>query len=230
MKVGKVARHTLVVAVLAVLLMVASASAQAQTPDSTPPTNEGVCSGLRADGVTPALFGLCVSYCETLDCDVQQGQSPQCRVAGEAILKRYNVLRSATDPTMPCIQQAACPCWSAQEVGAIGFSWYPNNIVDWFPNDFPGAYSTYSLVENRLVTDQQPYGAYQVAGVMYWVETGPECSYFHYDAQTYPDGYIVRSQPISVPEADACKAQLDQQLDSLQSSGVPVKCTGNLCP
>ena len=231
MKVRKHLRYICILLTLALLLgFMLSASAHAQTPDGMPPANEGICDALHAKGITPSLYGLCVTYCEALDCDLQQSQAanftPQCKAAGRQILENYNALKKDTDPPMPCVQQQACPCWTAQEISAIGLTWSPHEL-DFFPNDFSPYYVSYSLVEIRTSSD----GAYQSAGVSYYPGQQPaaQCVYTYYDALD-PTKYIVRSQEISVPQADACKAQITQQVNSLGNDGVPVTCVGNLCP
>ncbi len=45
--------------------------AVAQTPDGETPANEGVCDELLI--ATPGLYGLCVAYCEALECDLVDG-------------------------------------------------------------------------------------------------------------------------------------------------------------
>ena len=48
----------------------------AQTPDGLPPANEGVCDSLQM--AKPGLYGLCVAYCEALDCpDLAAGLSSE---------------------------------------------------------------------------------------------------------------------------------------------------------
>lgn len=204
------------------LLSISVGTVHAQTPDGVPPANEGVCDVLKAQGVTTKLYGLCVAYCEALDCDLQQLEPAkivmQCRAPSSKILQRYNALKTPTDPQMPCVQPQGCPCWTTQEIGAIGLTWYPNSEVDFFPNDMSPAYISYSLVE--ISPD-----AYQFGTVSYWSDTGPECIYAYYD----PNSYTVRNQQISLQQADECKAEIMQQIDNLDSHGVPVICVGNLC-
>lgn len=220
--------HTFILCVL--VLLGVNSPAYAQTPDGMPPANERICDPLKSGGVTRSLYGLCVAYCEALDCDLQQvppgNVTPQCKAPTSKILQRYNAHKSPTDPPMPCVQQQACPCWTAQEVGAIGFTFSPN-LVDFFPNDFSPSYIRYTLVENR----DSVYGAYQYADVFYFPAQQPaaQCVYAYYDSLD-PAKYVVRSQEISLQQADAGKAQITQQVNNLGGTGVPVKCSGNLCP
>ena len=211
--------HTFILCVL--VLLGVNSLAYAQTPDGMPPANERICDPLKSGGVTPSLYGLCVAYCEALDCDLQQvppgNVTPQCKAPTSKILQRYNAHKTPTDPPMPCIQQQACPCWTAQEVGSIGLT----NPVSYFPNDFSPFYIRYSLVEF-------PTSGYQYADVWYFPSQQPaaQCGYVYYDSLD-PTKFIARSQEISLQQADACKAQITQQVNNLGSN---VSCTGNLCP
>jgi hypothetical protein len=101
---------------LAVALLVGVAvhgTAMAETPDGTTPANEGVCNSLKAPGITPALYGLCVAYCEAQDLDTFDKEPPSTK-----ILENYNKKKVATDPAMPCIQ-IPCPCWSDAELASF---------------------------------------------------------------------------------------------------------------
>jgi hypothetical protein len=88
-------------------------SALAQTPDSEPPANEGVCNVLQEPGITPGLYGLCVAYCEAQDLDTFDKEPPNTKILGN-----YNKRKQASDPAMPCVK-VPCPCWSADEMGSI---------------------------------------------------------------------------------------------------------------
>ncbi len=219
--------HSTNILLTSILLLGVTLPALGQTPDGMPPANEGMCDVLKARGITSSLYGLCVAYCEALDCDLQQPQPgdamPQCKTPSDKILERYSALKKATDPQMPCIQQQACPCWTAQEIGAIGLTWSPHEVT-LFPNDFSPSYIRYTLLEFNG-------GAYQYADVWYFPEQQPaaQCVYVHYDSGD-PATPLVRSQGISVPQAHACGAQIKQQIDNLGSNGVPITCLGNLCP
>jgi hypothetical protein len=99
-------------AALAGLAMV-SGGAMAQTPDGETPANEGACDVLKASGVTPSLYGLCVAYCEAQDLDTFDKEPPNTK-----ILDNYNKRKQAADPAMPCIK-VPCPCWTAEEIASI---------------------------------------------------------------------------------------------------------------
>lgn len=79
-----------------------------------------------ADGVTPAVevpcdlesgaaFGLCVSYCEAMDCDSEQAFATE-----TACLKIQDRFIQKTGRDLPCIiPPPECPCFTHQEVAEI---------------------------------------------------------------------------------------------------------------
>jgi hypothetical protein len=92
--------------------------AVAQTPDREPPANEGVCDVLLA-GSTHGLYGLCVAYCEALDCDRQLSGNVQCNnPPSSKILENYNRLKQEGDPEMPC-RREGCPCFNEQDLDRL---------------------------------------------------------------------------------------------------------------
>jgi len=64
-------------------------------------TEESVCDSLKADDVPPALYGLCIAYCE------DEAKSPR-------VLENY--LSKSGDVPPPC-EQVSCPCWTVDELG-----------------------------------------------------------------------------------------------------------------
>ncbi len=78
-------------------LAVASPSA-AKTPDGVTPADESVC-----DGLPGALWGLCVSYCEAMDCHfVEPHASPQaCQRVADNYTKQAE--RMEYSPLPPCV-------------------------------------------------------------------------------------------------------------------------------
>jgi hypothetical protein len=56
--------HGFIAAAFLASLVLLVPESQAQTADGQPPAIEQVC-----DGKTGALWGLCVAYCEAMDCD-----------------------------------------------------------------------------------------------------------------------------------------------------------------
>jgi len=103
-------------------LLVAGGVCLAQTADGSPPSDESVCSVLH--DATPALFGLCVAYCEALDCDLisldGETEAVQCNKHPDPrILELYNRHRREGDPGMPCLSPSPCPCWTTNEIDDI---------------------------------------------------------------------------------------------------------------
>ena len=84
----------------------------ADTPDGLTPANEGICNNLKTNA-TPALYGLCVAYCEAQDLDITDKDPPKTK-----ILENYRKRMQAGDPDMPCVN-APCPCWSNAQFSAI---------------------------------------------------------------------------------------------------------------
>lgn len=223
-------RHLLSAILLALLLLGSwPITTAAQTPDRVTPANEGVCEGLKAAGVTSGLYGLCVSYCEALDCpDPSVGPkklSAQCRAQSPTILEAYKQRKTAADPAMPCVKPPGCPCWSAAEIAPIGLTYTPNEVAN-FPNSFP-SYSTFALVENRTATNEFPYGAYQLVQIDF--SDVNVCRYFNADFAPGAPAPVIRVQEVTNSEAAACKVEIDDQLKHLNTSGVNVICAGNLC-
>ena len=94
-----------------------SASAYGQTGDGATPPNEGICEELRT--ATPGLYGLCIAYCEALDCELID-ETVQCDGPPDpVILDNYNRRRQATDPLMPCADVPGPCCWTENELNDI---------------------------------------------------------------------------------------------------------------
>lgn len=102
-------------AVLIAAVLAAGMPAMAGTLDGSTPANEGVCNELKLEGVTPALYGLCVAYCEAQDLDdLTTDKDPP----NTKILENYNKRKRASDPEMPCLK-TPCPCWEDAELASI---------------------------------------------------------------------------------------------------------------
>lgn len=79
--------------------------AQAKTPDGVTPAEETIC-----DSFSGALFGLCNSYCEAMDCtDPNQAASDR---ACQRVLD--NFMRKSGGNVPPCV--AFCPCFSSADI------------------------------------------------------------------------------------------------------------------
>lgn len=72
-------------------------NANATTPDTVTPANEGVCDTLKASG--GGLYGLCVAYCEAQDLDMFDKEPPSTK-----ILENYRRKMQPGDPDMPCVK------------------------------------------------------------------------------------------------------------------------------
>lgn len=105
----------------------------AQTPGGTTPAQESICDPLKADGVTQALYGLCVAYCEAQDISSESVPLTEeeiqalfdARGPARRILEKYNQRKGPTDPEMPCVvpKESECPCYTPEEIMAIdGFN------------------------------------------------------------------------------------------------------------
>lgn len=110
--------------VLAGMGLLVDPSALAQgTPDGETPANEGVCDHLL--GLTPGLYGLCVAFCEAVDCEATYDPAtgevtfdPSCKPSSPKVLEKYNARKAAGDPAMPCVK-TSCPCWTDAELDEI---------------------------------------------------------------------------------------------------------------
>ena len=90
-----ITKRTLLGLVVFVLVLSFGAKSYAQTPDGETPAEETVCY----DQVGKA-YGLCVAYCEAMDCDSEESQaSPE---ACDKVLTNY---QNATGELPPCEQQ-----------------------------------------------------------------------------------------------------------------------------
>jgi len=104
----KISLFVLIFSFIAIFSMPLSA---AGTTVGSAPATEGVCGGLKAPGITKALFGLCVAYCEA-------------GANSERVLDNYNSKKKASDPAMPCLEVKAatldCACWNTLTMEDIG--------------------------------------------------------------------------------------------------------------
>ena len=100
--------------------------AGAQTPDESTPAGESVCDPLI--GSTPALYGLCIAYCEAQDLDAVDLSAPDVwkSAPNRAILDNYRSRMEPGDPDMPCLRpEPACPCWTEGELANA----YPTTLA-----------------------------------------------------------------------------------------------------
>ena len=118
-------KNCLILAVMFVAFaMVASSPANAQgTPDGETPANEGVCDELI--GATPGLYGLCVGFCEAQDCRptldaMGELTFDHCNPSSPRLLENYKKRMQPGDPSMPCVAEGECPCWTEAELETLG--------------------------------------------------------------------------------------------------------------
>ena len=92
------------------------------------PAQEGLCGLLKDEGVTKGLYSLCLAFCG--EQDFANNELPFMEKEIEAIqngrpekliLAKYNRIKKAEDPEMPCAVPAEgeCPCFSEDEFRAM---------------------------------------------------------------------------------------------------------------
>ena len=77
------------------------------TPDNLPPALEDIC-----DMTTGAANGLCVAYCEAMDCDSEDPNA-----SAKACTKIEQKYTAITGEILPCIR--TCPCWEPSELNSV---------------------------------------------------------------------------------------------------------------
>ena len=124
--------RTTITVILTAMALGSGLGALAQTPDGQTPAEETICSPLQDDGVTKGLYGLCVAFCEAQDITDEEEpitaaelETLEMSSPSGRILANYNKKKdkaaNAADPDMPCILvEEPCPCWSAEELAAVG--------------------------------------------------------------------------------------------------------------
>jgi len=122
-------------------LVLVCGSAFAQTFEAGIVADESVCDDLMF--ATPGLYGLCIAYCEAIECDVDAENAQQCENARTQILRNYNRKKQPWDPDMPCLPSVDCFCFTQQEVEALLGGLLPGNgrITCW--EEDPGASDSY---------------------------------------------------------------------------------------
>ena len=97
--------------IIAAGAMLLSGPIYATTPDGETPANESVC-----DLESGAAYGLCVSYCEAMDCD-----NDQTSAAEMACLKVQDKFVQQTGRDIPCEVQSGveCPCWTQADIETL---------------------------------------------------------------------------------------------------------------
>lgn len=95
------------------ILLVLPIAAFANGNDRTP-AHEGVCDELKS--ASPGLFGLCIAYCEAMDCENDQVDSTSCT---KTLTNYRRKMDGIDDPPMPCIASPECPCFTQTLVDDI---------------------------------------------------------------------------------------------------------------
>jgi hypothetical protein len=86
---------------LVALLFVGPAAVASGTPDGTTPADETVC-----DNEPNGLYGLCVAYCEAMDCDYETPNASATACA--AVLNNYTNRSGGAQP--PCVDPGPPEC------------------------------------------------------------------------------------------------------------------------
>jgi hypothetical protein len=154
----KISLFVLIFSFIAIFSMPLSA---AGTTVGAAPATKGFCGGLKAPGITPGLYGLCVAYCEA-------------GANSERVLDNYNRKRTGSDPAMPCLEVKAatldCVCWNTLTMEDIGvgqgpvycaldpsskdFIFYGNASTSEFLSASDGACMHYTSATDNLVSMQ----------------------------------------------------------------------------
>ena len=100
----------------------------AEEPYGQTPAQEGVCDLLNDEGVTKGLYSLCLAFCgeqgfaiNELPFMEKKREAIQNGRPEEQILEKYNKIKKAEDPELPCAVPAEgeCPCFSEDEFRAM---------------------------------------------------------------------------------------------------------------
>ncbi len=176
------------------------APAIAQTPDGETPANEGVCDELQQDS-TPGLYGLCVAYCEALDCEFSGGQVQCAGPANVNILANYNKKMQPGDPVMPCFKND-CPCWDTPELPTVNFNDTCRNDLD-----LDDLVSTSCDALNGGCSQDGSFGQCQdgFANVLSGFGGSYACHFGTADCAEVRLHFLTRA------EAEACDAQVESQ-------------------
>jgi hypothetical protein len=170
-----------------------------QTPDGETPSNEGICDQLMS--ATPGLYGLCVAYCEALDCESVDGtQLFECKdIPSGKILEKYNARKQPGDPDMPCIVvTGSCACWESHELDVLLDFVRPSlcqNDLDL--TDLVNQSCT--ALNGKCVPGISLHSPAALVGTVAF-PSGPFCLAFI--------GGEIRASGLTIEEAQACSAQL----------------------
>ena len=120
-------RATLLLAVFFILSIMPIAG-YAEEPYGQTPAQEGLCDLLNDESVTKGLYSLCLAFCgeqgfasNELPFMEKKREAIQNGRPEKQILEKYNKIKKAEDPEMPCAVPAEgeCPCFSEAEFRAM---------------------------------------------------------------------------------------------------------------
>lgn len=147
-------KHFLGIVCVSLLAFALPAAAQ-NGRQGTPATMNG-CDALA--NATPGLQGLCVALCEAQACDAEVIEidangnevveyGPGCEPSAPRLLANYRNLakRNANNPPRPFCVTIACPCWTREQLTAIGGDGGDSCT------DMPGSLLLQAGVQDRLV-------------------------------------------------------------------------------
>ncbi len=111
------------------LLILASGAALAQTPDaelSAAPAAQWPFASTVCEGQTGAVLGLCLAYCDAMECDLANDLNPDTKPRARG--KACNLVRSAfkqlAGDDLPC----ECPCWDDPNL-PVWAEWLAGEVV-----------------------------------------------------------------------------------------------------
>ncbi len=96
---------------IAIVSLILAGFALGSSPASAQSTAEAAADAGSCDALvdaTPGLRGICVAYCERLDCS--NPDSPECSV----LRSSYDRRRRTGDPDLPCLP--ICPCFALSDL------------------------------------------------------------------------------------------------------------------
>jgi len=124
----------LTTALINLVFLTIPAFALAKTFDGQTPRVETMCEETyKTQSATPGLYGLCVAYCEAGDFnDVRNDDDSLSKyiAAKGKLLERFNHLKKAADPELPCLAQGTCPAFTAEQLSLIGSHGWQSTFDD----------------------------------------------------------------------------------------------------
>ncbi len=91
------------------LLLLVSGTAWAQDPDTEAPAAQWPFTETACDGQIGVALGLCLSYCEAMECDLANDYNADTKPRARG--KACNLVRSAYERLVGDDLPCECPCW-----------------------------------------------------------------------------------------------------------------------